>query len=228
MSSQLLGMAFAKVAASRVLSIRWLAQVDKMKAQGALTTTAGSNQRGDLVGHDDASKWHVIEAKGRSDPYAISVVAHAKTQASKVTSVEGQVPETTSACITSLHAKPISVLLDDPAADDKEDEAWEVDRERFFEVYYEGIIRALNEFKPRVIRTPRGVDFRVIKLRRILGRFADYIHPNLEFGLMEALYQSPQNAFEILNDYRVERDLKESIAGDGTALIGSSSRWEGE
>lgn len=108
------GMALSKIVADAELKVPWLAHVDQMRASGALTVASGTNERGDFVGRDTSGNWHVVEAKGRSNSYPASLVTKAKRQSARVTSINGQSPATTSACITSLFTQPISVLLDDP------------------------------------------------------------------------------------------------------------------
>ena len=51
-------------------------------------------------------RWHVVEAKGRSNPYSQDLIDDAKRQASRIVSVSGQTPVTHSACVASLWKQP--------------------------------------------------------------------------------------------------------------------------
>ena len=146
-SSYWFGMAFAKLVAEIELSVPWIVHVDQLRASGVLTTISETKERGDLVGIDDKNNWHVVEAKGRSNPYPQSLVSKAKRQASRVAIINGQTPATTSACIASLFTQPISVLLDDPPLIAEENqEQWRIRDEDFFKHYYRSIIEYLSEF----------------------------------------------------------------------------------
>jgi len=72
------GMALAKIIADAELGVRWLAHVDRMRESGALIIESGTNERGDLAGRDPSGHWHVVEAKGRSSSYSVSLVTKAK------------------------------------------------------------------------------------------------------------------------------------------------------
>jgi hypothetical protein len=92
----------AKIVADRHLKIPWLANVDEMRRQGYLTTNEATKERGDYVGLDEAQNWHAIEAKGRSNGVADSLVEEAKKQASRIETVNGVAPAIHAACITGF------------------------------------------------------------------------------------------------------------------------------
>jgi hypothetical protein len=127
------GMALAKLVAESELGIPWLAHLDSLRASGALVTSSSGNQRADFVGRGRHSAWHVIESKGRTHSYSKSLIKKAKAQAASVKSINGIAPITSSACISSLHTRPISVLLEDPPTSKNEDfERWKIPDHEFF------------------------------------------------------------------------------------------------
>ncbi|MDX9857658.1 MAG: hypothetical protein RBT76_07705 [candidate division Zixibacteria bacterium] len=226
------GMAFAKLIAQSKLGIVWLAHVDGLRASGALTTTSGSSKRGDLAGRGLNNDWHVIEAKGRSNSYDQSLISEAKNQAAAVTQIKGVAPLTSSACITSLHANPISVLLDDPPPDDEAGPvSWEIEDNAFFDHYYRGVIDCLREFGTSRSRTQDGTEFVASPLLPFYWEnFGPPIRPyyrewRLELGLLRRIYENPSSAVEAVRDLSTTKDKK--VGSDGIALFGDMPEWEG-
>ncbi|MBN1514727.1 MAG: hypothetical protein JXB13_22125 [Phycisphaerae bacterium] len=225
------GMALAKITADVELGVHWLAHVDQMRDSGALTITSSTNERGDLVGRDIQGAWHVIEAKGRSNSYSASLVTKAKRQAATVTSVNGQPPSTTSACITSLFTQPISVLLDDPSASEEgAGERWRIPDEDFFRQYYRGIIEYLRELGPRREQMLGSARFVTVPLFPFFWEFFHYLPPPpfverpLELGLLAAIYEMPERASEAVRE--LPRDDRGYAGTDGIAIFGPMRNWE--
>jgi len=224
------GMALAKFVADVELGVRWLAHVDQMRASGVLTTTAGTNERGDLVGRDIGNAWHVVEAKGRSYAYQTSLVTKAKGQSARVTSINGKPPATTSACITSLFTRPISVLLDDPPAENEENgERWRISEEGFFRQYYRGIIEYL-QFSPR---SEQNVGNDLFVTAPLVPFFWDFLHIRpprisskwrLELGLLAKIYEAPERAPDAVRDLPLDDEGK--VGSDGIAIFGPLPEWE--
>jgi hypothetical protein len=226
------GMALAKLVAESELSIPWLAHVDRMRASGVLTTSSGSNERGDLVGRGPNNDWHVLEAKGRSHQYSKSLVTSAKGQAGRITAIGGQPPATTSACIASLFAQPISVLLDDPAdVPDESGETWVIEDDRFFGEYYQGVIRYLREVG-QAKRTIGNTTFVTAPLFLLHWDFFhlplphtwEYPEKMLELGLLASIYEAPERASNAIRDLPHDDDGK--VGHDGIALLGPMPDWE--
>jgi len=218
------GMAMAKIVAESELGIPWLAHVDKMRDCGALITSATSRQRGDLVGRGKKNNWHVIEAKGRSNEYSDTLIASAKEQSSSVTSINGKKPATCSACITALHTRPISVLLEDPPPkDDGEGERWEINTPGFFEQYYRGIKTYLGEFGIQNKSIGNAL-FITAPLMPIVREYPDYPpmrYPEdwrLEIGLLKAIYDHPDQAPDAVADMGLVDSGK--MGSDGIAIFG--------
>lgn len=237
------GMAFAKLVSEIKLDIPWLSHVDRMKAVGALTLAKGSAKRGDLVGRGANGDWHVIEAKGRSNGYDNSLVRQAKMQACRVTSINGQTPATTSACIASLSSKPISVLLDDPPADNDENgERWDIKHDEFFREYYRGTIEYLREAGPRRERVVGNAVFVAVPLYPFYWELFDaprrfpwkHWEMDLELGLLRDIYKEPESApdaikmLQNISEGVIRNDSKDGgkVGKDGIAIFGRMPDWE--
>lgn len=138
-----LGMAFAAVAASRVLGLPALKHV-------VVPGVVMNGRRADLVGLDGAGGRHVVEAKARSYGFSTAVVNDAKTQAT-TTAMQlaglGQAPATASASVTDLSSLPIHVLLEDPPTKPPEFEEPDEDRERTFADDFYSPVRDLLEVR---------------------------------------------------------------------------------
>lgn len=235
-SSYWYGMAFAKLVSESELSVPWLGHVDRMRASGALTTTSSSNERGDLVGRDRSSRWHVVEAKGRSNSYPQSLVDTAKQQAANVTTINNQPPRTTSACVTSLFASPVSILLDDPKPRRRDGRRWHIAEDLFFRTYYRGIIDYIREHGGRPQRASGG-EFVVAPLFPYLWEIPAMPPRNwedwrLELGLLSEIYESPSKAVSATADLRGTRDAEAhqveagKVGPDGIAIFGRMPDWE--
>ena len=213
-TSYWLGMAFAKLVAERKLGIPWLMYVDRLHKIGILQLKAGTKERGDMVGLDQQADWHVIEAKGRSNSVESGLVAKAKRQASMVTSINGQPPVTTSACIARLFKTPISILLDDPQPGEEFEKAeWVIPTGDFFKAYYAPFINLLKTETSSEIEI--GDLKYIVTAREIMGQ-------HIRVGLLNEIYDSPTRAAEIttkLSDKLPLLDTEDSSFGlDGIFL----------
>lgn len=124
-----LGMGFAAILASRVLSVNKTLHLP------------GVGRRGDLYGRDTLGGWHVIEAKARTAPVPATVQAQAKAQAAALVPTVGGVPllvRTDSASLADLSPQQqFTLLLDDPPPSDPgASRPVSVDEERFVPEYY--------------------------------------------------------------------------------------------
>jgi hypothetical protein len=221
-------MALAKIIADAELGIRWLAHVDQMRESGALTIASSSNERGDLVGRGKNGDWHVIEAKGRSNPYPASLITKAKGQSAGVTLINGHPPATTSACIASLYTQPISVLLDDPpASGEGKGEHWRIGEYDFFKQYYRGIIEYLREFSPHREQKVGNAVFVTAPLFPFFIRYPQlrsFHDERLELGLMSSIYKAPEGAPDMVKDLPHNDEGK--VGSDGVAIFGPLPEWE--
>ena len=220
------GMVFAKLAANEVLGIRWLAHVDRMRDQGLIQISGDTKERGDMVGRDVGGAWHVIEAKGRSNPFSTKMITQAKQQAALVKSINGSTPATTSACVSSVWTLPIEVLLDDPPS--LGETKWDFKEEDFWSYYYGNLASYVRE-APK-LRRPRGFpDYTFASLGPAMGdlplrlRF-DPARPILGIGLPDMILEEPRNAPKLLE--RWKPDEEGYSTSDGVALVGFPTRWD--
>jgi len=225
------GMALAKLVAESELGIPWLAHADPLIDSGAMKVNRSTNKRPDLVGRGPNSDWHVIEAKGRSNEPTASLVTGAKKQAGVVKTIKGKPPDTTSACITSLSTKPVSVLLDDPPADTGEGTVeWEIDDKKFFRQYYKGIIRYLKEFGSEKTLSTNDREFVIAPLFPFYQEFFSLSTKRplpewrLKLGLRREIFESPEVADEAIDDSQISED--DEIGSDGIAIFGEMPDWE--
>lgn len=146
-----LGMAFAAVAASRILGVAGLNHV-------AVPGVVMNGRRADLLGFDALGGRHVVEAKARSYGFGPPVVADAKAQATATTAQlanMGLATTTASASVTDLSNCPISVLLEDPPIEFGDVDEPDEDREaRLVRAFY-APVRDLLEVRPP---EPSGLD----------------------------------------------------------------------
>jgi hypothetical protein len=221
-----LGMIFAKIVAGRLLDIPWLAHVDKLRSRGELQTSDVSDERGDMVGLCSKRRWHVVEAKGRSNPFAASLVTDAKHQAASVTNISGETPATNSACITSLWSNPIRVLLDDPPADGET--GWDIPQEIFWLHYYKNISAYVAQFEEPVESKMKDRVYAFAKLASILEVFPDQLQQALSplpayIGLPRKIIANPSAGWDPRDELR-ETSLPNTL--DGLVLIGPFSSPE--
>jgi hypothetical protein len=104
-----LGMAFAAVAASRVLGITVLRHIDRGRG--------GAGRRADLLGFDKQRRWHVVEAKCRTHGVTEALLADAKVQARASAdrlAAAGRPVATVCAALADLSQPRIGVLIADP------------------------------------------------------------------------------------------------------------------
>lgn len=221
------GMAFTKLVAENELSIPWLIHADLLRKSGVLTSFSASKELGDLVGRGRDGDWHVLEAKGRSNPYFQKLIEKAKRQAARVITINGQPPNTMSACITSISTQPITVLLDDPLADDEGDgEHWRIVEDNFFQQYYRGIIEYLGEYSPHREQTINNAVYLTAPLFPFFNELF-YSLPQsrfdkwpLEIGLLTGIYKHPEHAPSAVKD--LKNNDSGRIGSDGIAILGAS------
>lgn len=223
------GMVFAKLVAESKLGVRWLAHVDRMLESGALTIASASKERPDLAGRGMNKQWHVLEAKGRTGPYAPSLVSGAKGQAARVIAINGLPPATTSACIASLFTRPIYVLLDDPKSDTSHSgEKWTIEDDGFFRQYYRKFIEYFREFSAAREEAKHAAVFRIAPLLPFCRDFVrlpsvPQFLEGLEIGLLKSICDAPERAMDAVRELPHNDDR---IGSDGIALFGSIPDWE--
>jgi len=132
------GMGIAKLISEVTIRVPWLMHTDPLISSGVSTLTSGSHERGDFVGQDSKSDWHVVEAKARSNHPPFTLYSKAKKQASRIISINGANPVTHCASIANLSSIPISAQFLDPEEEPIEYEpvSIEVDETAFYTEYY--------------------------------------------------------------------------------------------
>lgn len=220
------GMIFAKLVAAEVLSVPWLANVDDLVSSGTVVTDDESEERGDLVGRCRQDRWHVVEAKGRSNPYSSELVEKAKQQASRIVSVSGHAPVTHSACVASLWEDPIKVILADPPPDG--DESLDFQDEQFWKNYYAGISGYIREFSEITEFTKPFVGYTFASLAPILKELPEeetgVLHPlPTEIGIDTRILENPSMAPKIIG---APEEDGPPVSGDGLLLVGPFGNLE--
>jgi len=131
-----IGMGIAKIVADKVLNIPYLQHVDYLIDEGIATITAGSKQRGDLAGKDLLGNWHILEAKGSSYSFSDYQLRGAKQQATRVISIDGSAPNTSSYCCTTINESDTTIYLADPDDDNINPIRLTIDSDKFLLSYY--------------------------------------------------------------------------------------------
>ena len=215
MNSYELGMLFTNLVAEKYMGIVWLRHVDQMIKKGRIKIKNGKKlkgRRGDLVGMDRRTNWHVIEAKGRTNKVK-SVLDQAKNQAEQISSINGQPPVTQSGSLVLLNGKSITTLIKDPSEEEKVEIF--VDKEAFLLGYYEVIFMLLETFG--------------YHQEHIIGRkydaFRIIVNDNkITVGVLSKIRKNPLKAPEIINELKLE-----SIQGNeslSSGLDGVVIKWE--
>lgn len=136
-----LGMGISKIIAERLLEIPWLLHVDELVRNGNAKTTAGTRERGDLAGKDMHDRWHVLEAKGRSNRPSNDSFTKGKNQAGRVLSINGITPSTKSVCVSCFQeTQTNSYLVDPDNGDNMPATYWEIDNDNFLHYYYQRFV----------------------------------------------------------------------------------------
>jgi len=215
------GTILAKIVADRYLGIPWLANVDAMREQDRVTTSATTKERGDFVGLDRQLAWHALEAKGRTHRVFQNTIDRAKLQASRIISIDDHRPQTCVACVSDLSTAPITVHLQDPPiGGDKPRRLNLTD----FMGYYYGNISAFLERSPDKRQVDELGDYRFARLNPSLT-FGLYSGQPTELyvGLPQSLMRRPSNAPEMTLAGQIPRSPY--VGSDLIALAGRLPEW---
>jgi len=214
--SERLGMAFTKIAADKLLNVRWLAEVEFMERLGLLNFSSSSKERPDLVGPDSTGAWHVFEAKGRLTSRSIrGTLMKAKRQAAAVSLINGVVPRLSVGAV--LHTSTTGLMLDfdDPEPTDRNGFSMQIEDNAFFRAYYGNLIDMLSAYdSSKRIIFEKEYDCLTVTSRGSM---------RISIGLLSAIRERPESAKEILSDMGFgsvgELTRAMSIGGDGTAVF---------
>ena len=169
--SYFLGLTFAKLVAGRLLNVHWVMHLDVYAhyLQPVLVGEGGA-RRPDLVGRDAAGRWHVFEAKGRTNAMTNSVLKSAKDQARALETIGGVAPHLRVASITHFRGSGLEVCLADPPPEvDGESLHLNVSDTQFSGDYYKPFVALVDQNEAEVVtvagRTVRVVDVACADIR---------------------------------------------------------------
>jgi hypothetical protein len=189
-----------------------------------LTINTATNERGDYVGLDLTHNWHAIEAKGRSDGISDSLVEEAKSQASRIETVNGVAPVIHAACIADLSACPVTVLLVDPPLGGTPRKTLLIQDDGFAQFYYSNLVGFIEQHGERV-RVDGLPEYSWAPLRAVdlpLPPFT--LGLDLYIGLPTWIMAHPGQALERRGS---ERAVESPYVGmDHIALAGRMPDWD--
>jgi hypothetical protein len=110
--SYFIGMTFAKLFASRLLSVPWLMHLDVYRQQ--LQPVLQGRSKPDFVGLNSNNDWVVLEAKGRTNDFEESVMQTAKAQTQNLTTIQGSLPILRVASLACFAAGNLKFVMRDP------------------------------------------------------------------------------------------------------------------
>jgi len=217
-----IGMGVAKIVAERKLRTPYLQHVDNLVKAGIVTLTAGTKERGDLVGLDTSDFWHVIEAKGRTGRPSSADKKKAKDQAQRITVINRVAPATKSYCITSLSTVGTEIYLSDPDDLPALPAQLEIDQEKFLYVYYDKTFRSFYDLKPdnTIVFERYNLQFNLFKLNGsefYLG-LPDFFLRDLAQGKINFLEQRDE-ASQVFDRFPFLGLPGLSIGSDGVVLM---------
>ncbi|WP_157838864.1 hypothetical protein [Achromobacter sp. DH1f] len=146
-----LGMAFAKLYSEKLLKIPSLIHIESLKKSSAVKFAHSTNTRRhkepDLVGQTGDGNWHIFEAKGisTSESNLAGKIAEAKLQIRQVSTIQGALPTTGTACATYIGADRIFTHLEDPPPN--EGKGLKLIKEKFYDAYYAPFLLAESGLK---------------------------------------------------------------------------------
>jgi len=222
-----IGAAVSKCIASKTIGVHHLQHVQPLIKQGIVVIKSGANTRPDYVGPDKMGKWHVIEAKGRSNNPG-DLAYDAKMQAKSVDRINGNPPKTTCACVTHTRKDFLFIEFCDPEPDENEPGEIIIDLELYIRKYYAPFIDLINmdtEFTPLEIDSTLDIGE---YLAPIYTDSMRSIPENVRYGLSREIYQLLQRqqfgyanvvqALESFENTSIETETT-FVGPDGTILI---------
>jgi len=218
-----IGMGITSIIAERVLKIPCMQDVDMLHASGALQITAGTKERGDLVGLDTKGKWHVLESKGRTYPHSVPDRKKAKRQAERITSINGRVPETKGYCMTHINKSRCDILLSDPDEQPLQSLNLVIDTNKFIQTYYTRFFGTYLSQAPDITVVLAGLNF--VAFRIDIKDEGSYIA--IEQRIFENLKN--ENYLEILSlQYEIFDTVVDTDVYDGSLGTDGILFFEGE
>ena len=161
--SYFLGLAFAKLVAGRLLDVHWVMHLDVYTQYLQAVAAAGAGaRRPDMVGRDAAARWHVFEAKGRTNAATAEILESAKEQARALGTIRGVAPHLCVASVTHFRRGSLEVRLADPDVDGKSIDL-DVSEVQFVKDYYEPFVTLLDQ-NPTEVRKVDGRRIRLVEI----------------------------------------------------------------
>lgn len=219
-----IGMGISKIVTERILKVPYLQHVDSLVKQGIVNLTSGTNERGDMIGLDREKRWHVMEAKGRTNKPTKADKEKAKDQAEKITSISGVNPDTKSYCITYINQEYTEILLNDPDDIPIKKLELEINSKVFIKNYYDKILSDFysQEEDARLTFVDQGILFSLFRISSDQANF--YI--GVETRILKDLRQGSINFTESILSENSFFDNAEglnidtlSIGNDGIILF---------
>jgi hypothetical protein len=186
MVSYFLGMALCKLFASRLLYAPWLLHLDVFRPWLNLRTLGRS--RPDLIGQDNAGKWHAFESKGRSSEPSWTDKAKAKSQANRLVSVNGKKCALNVASFAFFKSELLQFYWQDPEPTEREAIALPDPNEEW-RYYYEPALSLASVPESDVLRPEREMADVIVE-----------IHPEIRHFLDEARWSQAREVAGLLRE----------------------------
>lgn len=186
--SERIGVGLAKFHAERTLRVPRLYDVEGLKGTPAVSVayvnSGAVRRQPDLIGESAPGKWHIVEAKGRSNKSSVGeALRDGKLQAQNIRTINGFVPETRTVSASYIADDGITSTLADPPSEGER--TVELSEELAQRVYYSN----LAELAQRGGREDR-VDGRRVE-------FTGLVVDALELGMDSEILETVRGGREI-------------------------------
>lgn len=169
-----LGMAFTKWAAGRLMDTPWLLHHD------LYVSNVQKGERPDFLGYSASGHWNVFESKGRSGAVDENAIAKAKSQVSRILTINGSAPFLRVAAQSAFPNGRHRLVLEDPEADEGVEIV--LQENEFFRSYYRPLLDIVRSVEAERITRGNvawllcplpGVDVHLLVMERIVVRLSD-------------------------------------------------------
>lgn len=161
--SYFLGLTFTKLVVGRLLDVHWVMHLDVYAQYLQAVAAAGAGaRRPDMVGRDATGRWHVFEAKGRTNAATVEVLESAKEQARALGTIRGVAPHLCVASVTHFRRGGLEVCLADPEVDGESIDL-DISEIQFARDYYEPFVTLLDQ-NPTEARKVDGRSIRLVEI----------------------------------------------------------------
>jgi hypothetical protein len=222
--SERIGVGLAKFYSERILGVPRLYDVEGLRGTHAISVAYVNNgavrSQPDLIGEAAPNKWHIVEAKGRSNKSSVAgAIRDGKLQAQNIQTINGFVPETRTVSASYIADDGITSTLQDPPSEGKR--TVKLSEELAQRVYYSNLAE---------LAQGRGREDRVDG-RRV--EFTGLIVEGLELGMDSEILETVRSGREISRSSTslstfIDREADSvSIGTDGIAIrrIDGKQSW---